>query len=553
MLSLLALLIVPALALGQEYMDAVLYLTGQTDAENLDEQVLERFSHLHSSPLEINLAGRNELVASGLFTMYQAASLLDYRSTSGDVLSFSELAQIDGFGKECAEALGPFCSLYSPLLPGQSGRPSIRTEALLRGNAGTSSWGLGAKVRVSRNGCFDIGLSPRYKGGFTASAFASVTYRRGKVIVGDFSARFGQGLALWSGFTMSGAPAASSFSKRPSGISESMSWSDASIRGIAADCSVGRHLVVSGFVSLPSLRPWMEKSKPFSWAVSGGGNISWYARHSCTGVSLYARDKGIRVAVDSRVTVKGTEIFAEGAWDGCFAFIAGAQARAGESTVSIAGRLYPGKFAGDMAAGMRSSTKTSDEAGIALAWSLGKYSVSADLYRKLSSDRKGIKAVAGAAWNPGRRNTLKARLSARIRNYAPKVRVDARMDWAHEREHFLVNERLNLVKSSGYGLLGYLEPGVKAEKWHLWFRGTLFMADSWDDRIYCYERDAPGSFNVPAYYGRGYSVSLTGGCNLRFRRLRLRAYLRASHTGYPFMKEKKPGSTGLSIQLMCDI
>ena len=32
--------------------------------------------------------------------------------------------------------------------------------------------------------------------------------------------------------------------------------------------------------------------------------------------------------------------------------------------------------------------------------------------------------------------------------------------------------------------------------------------DDWDDRIYVYERDAPGSFSVPARYGRGWSASL---------------------------------------------
>ena len=37
-------------------------------------------------------------------------------------------------------------------------------------------------------------------------------------------------------------------------------------------------------------------------------------------------------------------------------------------------------------------------------------------------------------------------------------------------------------------------------------RGTFFLVDDWDARIYCYERDVPQSFSVPAYYGRGVGV-----------------------------------------------
>jgi hypothetical protein len=39
-------------------------------------------------------------------------------------------------------------------------------------------------------------------------------------------------------------------------------------------------------------------------------------------------------------------------------------------------------------------------------------------------------------------------------------------------------------------------------------RGGLFKVDDWDDRIYVYERDAPGSFTVPARYGRGWDAAL---------------------------------------------
>ena len=56
-------------------------------------------------------------------------------------------------------------------------------------------------------------------------------------------------------------------------------------------------------------------------------------------------------------------------------------------------------------------------------------------------------------------------------------------------------------------------------------RATVFGIDSWADRIYVYERDVPGSFSVPAYYGRGYALSLYAG----WKELKLRL----STTRYP--------------------
>ena len=36
-----------------------------------------------------------------------------------------------------------------------------------------------------------------------------------------------------------------------------------------------------------------------------------------------------------------------------------------------------------------------------------------------------------------------------------------------------------------------------------WFRFCIFRTDGWDSRIYAYENDLPGSFNVPAFSGEG--------------------------------------------------
>lgn len=76
--------------------------------------------------------------------------------------------------------------------------------------------------------------------------------------------------------------------------------------------------------------------------------------------------------------------------------------------------------------------------------------------------------------------------------------------------------------------------------------------DSWDDRIYSYERDAPGNFNVPAYYGRGFSVNLNLSAKKRLRGSTLKAYLTGGTVRYPWMEEKKPATGSLRVQVMYD-
>ena len=60
-------------------------------------------------------------------------------------------------------------------------------------------------------------------------------------------------------------------------------------------------------------------------------------------------------------------------------------------------------------------------------------------------------------------------------------------------------------------------------------RATLFCAWDWDARIYCYERDAPGTFSVPAYYGKGAGLYAV----VTYRLVRwLNIFLKCSATKY---------------------
>ena len=97
--------------------EAVLVLTGAGEIEELDEYEIDRYLRLSSNPLRLNSSGRPALLSSGLMTLYQIVSFLDYRTLSGPVMSFSELASIDGFNERVAQALSLFVILDNPDAP----------------------------------------------------------------------------------------------------------------------------------------------------------------------------------------------------------------------------------------------------------------------------------------------------------------------------------------------------------------------------------------------------------------------------------------------------
>jgi hypothetical protein len=105
------------------------------------------------------------------------------------------------------------------------------------------------------------------------------------------------------------------------------------------------------------------------------------------------------------------------------------------------------------------------------------------------------------------------------------------------------------VRCGEWGFLGYLEGGYKGASAAAYLRMTGFSIPVWAARIYCYERDAAGTFSVPAYNGRGIAASLVSSCKARlFHRYTLRMTLRA---GCQWRINHAPAPT-LNFQLQID-
>ncbi len=558
-------LLIAALLLGgpdgeDDVTARIVRLCGAADAEELDAQVLERFEALRHHPLALNLASRSRLLSCGLLTSYQVASLLDYRERTGGILSLTELGTVDGFHADFVSDLAPFISLEGER--GRSGPAGHSLEGQAARNA--SGWNLSARYHLTAGERFETAFALRLPPGGPATCTLTAAFygRRhlGKIIVGDFQARFGQGLALWSGFSLSGVSSPASLLRRPSGLSRSISWSATGYRGVAADFAFGRWSV-SAALGLPGLRPWMEAGKPWQPALLPLLNVSWLGRNGQVGLTGLCRADAssgalslAKLSLDGRACWRGVDGFAEGAWDFLSrkpAGLAGVVFPWGKTRLGVALRYYPAGFSAAEAGALRSSTRTTDEAGLSLTGQRGSWTASLDGVWHPSSGRRQLKlllsgSATGGAW------TWKWRLSERLRGEAPVQRADLRADVLWQRGEWNAAARLNAVYSRQLALLGYLEGGWKREAGSLYLRGTLFRVDNWDDRVYCYERDAPGHFTVPAYYGRGYALSLVGSFRHHWPGLRLKSYLRASWTAWPWSEKPKPGVAGLRVQLMLD-
>ena len=187
---------------------AALYLSGASCEEEIPSDWIERLEA--TRPVRINSP---YLRAGLLLSDYQVACIRDYRGTNGDILSARELALVDGFSQEAADALAPFLLFDSARLPGNVDTVRVHGSALVRSTRST----LGAKGKVSGES-WAAGGAWR---GEDWTLHGEGVFRRWRVLAGDMHTRWGQGLAAWTGFSMESLSTLDAFIRRSSGLSPS--------------------------------------------------------------------------------------------------------------------------------------------------------------------------------------------------------------------------------------------------------------------------------------------------------------------------------------------
>ena len=472
---------------------AAMYINGASSEEELEVDEVERLQVI--GKVRVNAPGRN---ARAILSEYQLAALEDYRRQCGDILSWEELALVDGFGKEAVEALKPFLSLWSDNLPGAVDTVShFRADFLVRATekkigtklkAGGKNWQVAGAARSKAWG------SKEYD--WTASA--EVGNSQWSMLVGDFNVRYGQGIGIWSGFSMTSLSTIDAFIKRPTGIRPVCSFTPSQHRGLAGEYHLGRWSL-SAFADIQR---------------TAGLHASYTSLRSQLGLTLLPN----KLSSDFAINYKGIDLVGEvatafaGLTTPSFADLIGESMLSGvlvtkfkikDIKFAFQTRAIPSTFSG----------KKYGEYGLATGaqWKSQemKLSLTADAsllpIPQKDPGRKQLRIYGLWQWQMSETLALETKFTGRYRTWEPS-RSDIRLDVKYSNAQWFGATRIEGDYCSGPGILGYLEIGHKSA----YFRLGAFSTSGWSSRIFCYERDAPGSFTVPAYYGKGINASLYG-------------------------------------------
>ncbi len=518
-------LAIPSAAQDQEVLRAAMLLGGASTEEEVDQSLVDQLEALRGRRVRVN---SDHLRASAILSDYQVAVIRDYRASSGDILSWTELSLLEGFTQADIEVLRPFLSLESSRLPGAADTIKTKAQALLRGTLNSAggkvkvtgrSWRAGGALRCGDN-------FKKWDGTF----YGEASFRNHRVVAGDYKIRFAEGLGLWTGFSMDNLSTVDAFLKRAQGISPVWSFSSSGVqRGLAYEYS-SRHWRAQAFGAFDR-----------TFGVHG----EYLGRHFQAG---FTAASGLLLSADAKVNLKGVIVSGEVAFrNGTFAGKSAIKASLGEYfRLAVQGRIIPVKYSGKKngeyaaAAGLEFNNRkvlasiTADAAMLPIPYT--------------DPGRFQLRGYGRTLWNITEIWSMEGRITERYRNYEPP-RTDLRADIKFASGLFLSTFRAEAVRCDSWGFLGYLEGGYKSEAISAYLRVTGFKIDRWTDRIYVYERDAPGSFSVPAYYGRGVSISAMGNIKHRFKYFTLKFYARGAYT---FKNGSKPAPV-LNLQLMLDI
>ncbi len=488
---------------------ASVFLSGALCPEDMDEETAERLNHLANHPVGINYSSRSRLTECGLFSPFQIASLLEYRERSGDILSFGELSRLDGWNAEFVEALRGYIDLDGAGAVGESSsRKSFHGDATGRYGSGSyltkvsMEWNDRWTVFVSSKKSLPVNLSASYYGRGPLS----------KVVVGNYNARFAQGLAMWSGFRMSGLPTVESLSRKESGISPSQSTS-AACNGIAAEFVWGRWTLSAG----TNLQQEKELLR-----LSALANLNCLWKKGQCGITAVAGAGAQTVSANWRVRLGKADFYGEAAWEFAHrapAVMTGIRMDPGWKIAwGLTARYYAPGFEGTWSGAPGSFSKNSDEAGLAAVLRYRWINLSLDSAYRPEKRLWQTKAIVN----------LSPEIQAGKFTLSPILKYSLR--WKTSLKHELRGElragigpwaailRGDLTHCLDFAALAMAEAGYKKENCSCFLHAEYFDVKNWDDRIYVYQRDVPGSFNVPARNGKGLSFSLSGGYVLRGRK-----------------------------------
>lgn len=548
-----------------------------------EEAALElqlRYEEMLSSPLEINLITRRQMEECGLLTSFQIESILDYRKEFGDILSISELSLVDGFGPEAIETVryffrfSSFRDIASPFVEEAFSHcfsTKLSKKMKSEGISLTSKYKIEYGRRISAGLTLDSDAGERltdyYHPDFVSLNLSWSPYdlpveskkiRFRKVVLGDYVARFGQGLALWKAFPVSFFGTPSSLKKRGSAITPYTSTDESNFLRGAGVTFGSNKMECSLFASYNGVDARVAGDSCYTSIITDGlhvtdaqratrnamheylfgGRISYYFSRLQLGITAlgYGYDKcnarrvreynryqmydGMwgNVALDLYSSWRSFRFFAEAAID----FHPSAALLCGLSwnpdyrlEMAFLFRSYGKGYTATHAAAYSTLSSCSNQYGVT---AVIKYIPSRGWIMNMAAEYSAYPwsryRIDGSSWD----SRARIDLSREFRNGS---QLQMRVDWRHKSESgSAVKGRLHTraVLSQCWSLSARIDGGISGfatygeigfrssdNKWDLSARGTYYNTKGWESRVYLYERGVPQSFSVESFYGRGWS------------------------------------------------
>ncbi len=286
----------------------------QTDSLQQSEQLLETYleestennenaalydllEDLHNNPVNINTASLDELLKIPFLDYKSAKMIIDYRNNEDKFFSVNQLNLIQGFDRETAAKLKPFIIVKEPTpeaapkqmkgIPPSLLRVDFRSRALydLQERSGfIEDTYLGSRYKTYNR--LKASYDKKYRMAFLAEMDAGETsiadhytfYVEGnnvgfqnKILLGDYSFEFGQGLVIWSPYAFSkGSDAINPVTRRDRNIvGFSSAEENRFFRGAAASGTFGAFRI-SAFYSNHNLDANIDSSGQITSLPSDG-------------------------------------------------------------------------------------------------------------------------------------------------------------------------------------------------------------------------------------------------------------------------------------------
>ncbi|WP_256011541.1 helix-hairpin-helix domain-containing protein [Desertivirga xinjiangensis] len=240
-------------------------------------ELTERLNFYRKNPIDLNGAERETLQELIFLSPLQIDQILRHRNETGKLLDLLELQTIDGLDAQTIRRLLPFVFLPGNNTPGnlslknlvREGRNDlfVTVSQVLQKQQGyvipedkTKAYYLGSRQRFLTRYRYHYGqnlsaaltmekdagerfISAKKIHGFDFFS-GNLSYKTGgrikKVVAGDYSLQFGQGLSLWSGLGFGKGAAVSSVAKNAVGLKAYTSTNEALfLRGLASTIQFG--------------------------------------------------------------------------------------------------------------------------------------------------------------------------------------------------------------------------------------------------------------------------------------------------------------------------